>query len=98
MADQMGVTNLWALEQNHFDEDDYKWCRGLGVAVKVEPLFGDVYSYGRLVNQVVRGLRIRLTTTCEKQESMLKLKYGPRLIHIQSMMSLSPDEIQQFNF
>lgn len=78
----MGVTTLWALEQDTFDESDAAWCRGLVVDFKVEPIFGDVYLSGKLSHQIQRGLRIRLTTTCEKQETMLKLKYGPRLIHI----------------
>lgn len=94
----MGITTVWALEQNKFDESDISWCRGLGVEIKVEPLYSNVYSHTRLVRQVCNGLKIRLTTTCEKQESMLKLKYGNRLIEVQRSINLSHDERQQLGF
>ena len=93
----MGIINVWALEQDTFDENDESWCRGLGVDVKVTPLFGDVYMSGKLSHQVKRGLSIRLTTTCEKQETMLKLKYGHKLIHTQSMKAILPNESQKAN-
>jgi hypothetical protein len=91
-------TTVWALEQNKFDESDYSWCKGLGVEIKVDPLYSNVYSHTQLVSQVCNGLRIRLTTTCEKQESMLKLKYGNRLIEVQRSINLSHDESQRLNF
>lgn len=94
----MGVTVVWALEQDKFDESDLSWCRGLGVEIKVEHLYGNVYTAGSRVHQYIRGLKIRLTTTCEKQESMLKLKYGYRLIEVQRSRDLSYDERQQLNF
>lgn len=94
----MGITTLWALEQDKFDEADLAWCKGLGVEVTVEPLYGDVYTGGNRTRQYVRGLRIRIKTTCEKQESMLQLKYGSRLIEIQRSTELSYDERQKLEF
>lgn len=98
MENEMGITTVWALEQDKFDESDYAWSRGLGVEIKVEPLFGDVYSYGRLVDQVVRGLKIRLTTTCERQETMLKLKYGNRLNEVQRYRNIADEESGRIDF
>ena len=94
----MGVTTIWALEQNKFDDSDISWCRGLGVEIKVEPLYSNVYSHTQLVRQVCNGLRIRLTTSCKRQETMLKLKYGNKLIEVQRVANMSYDERQQFNF
>ena len=74
---------LWALEQDQFEESDAVWCRGLGVEWTVKPLFGNLYLGGKLSSSVQRGLLIRISTTCERQETMLKLKYGHRLIEIQ---------------
>jgi len=92
------ITTIWALEQNKFDESDISWCQGLGVEAKVEPLYYNSYINGKLVNQEVDGLSIRLTTTCEKQESMLKLKYGSRLIEIQRSQDLRGEELSRLNF
>ena len=94
----MGMTVVWALEQNKFDEADVSWCRGLGVEIQVNPLYSNVYVHSQLVKQVCNGLRIRLTTTCERQETMLKLKYGSRLIEVQRSINLSYDERQQLGF
>ena len=77
------MITVWALEQDKFDEGDAAWCRGLGVEFKVEPLYQRVYLQGKAVNDIMRGLSIRLTTTCKKQETMLQLKYGYKLIEVQ---------------
>jgi hypothetical protein len=87
----MGVTTIWALEQDKFDESDLSWCRGLGVEIKVEPLCSHVYTHAQISQSVVIGLKIRLTTTCEKQETMLKLKYGSRLIAVNRSITIPYD-------
>ena len=92
------ITTVWALEQDKFDEADLAWCKGLDVKVNVEPLYSMVYSYGQYVSQTVQGLRIRIVSTTEKQETMLKLKYGNRLIVIQRYTELTTNELQFFNF
>ena len=94
----MGMTTVWALEQDKFDDIDISWCRGLGVEVQVDPLYYRSYTNGKLVRQVVDGLRIRLITTCEKQETMLQLKYGNRLINVQQSTTLAYDERQKIGF
>lgn len=92
------ITTVWALEQDRFDQGDILWCRGLGVEIKVEPLYYNCYINGQLVNQVVEGLRIRLTTTCDKQESMLKLKYGVKLIEVQRISTLPGHDLHEIDF
>ena len=92
------ITTVWALEQDKFDEADLAWCKGLGVTVKVEPLYSMTYSYGQYVGQVVHGLRIRLASLNKKQENMLKLKYGSRLIEIQRYTELNDHELRNLNF
>ena len=85
----MDMTVVWGLEQDKFDEGDASWCKGLGVETEVDHLYGDVYLSGKHSHRVFRGLRIRLISTCEKQETMLKLKYGHRLIELQRTQSIS---------
>ena len=98
MENEMGMTTVWALEQDKFDDSDISWCRGLDVEIKVDPLYSHVYSHTKLVRQVCTGLRIRIKTTSEKQESMLKLKYGDRLIQVQQYQNLAGEEFQRINF
>lgn len=78
LADRM-IVKTWALAQDSFNDADIAWCRGLGVAYKIEPNFNQVYAQGRLVDEVIRSWSIRLETTDQKQETMLKLKYGSNL-------------------
>lgn len=94
MENEVGMTILWALEQDDFEESDYIWCRGLGVKIDVTPLFGNIYIQGKCVDQIVRGLRIRLTTFCKRQESMLKLKYGVHLIELHRANLIPHEELQ----
>jgi hypothetical protein len=92
------ITTVWALEQGKFDDSDISWCRGLGVEVRVEPLYYNSYINGKLVNQEVDGLKIRLTTTCERQETMLKLKYGVSLIEVQRISTLPGHDLHEIDF
>jgi hypothetical protein len=92
------ITTVWALEQDKFDDSDISWCRGLGVEIKVEPLYYNYYINGKLVSQVVDRFSIRLTTSCEKQESMLKLKYGVSLIEVQRISTLPGHNLHEIDF
>lgn len=78
----MGITittTTWALEHDEFNECDAKWCKGLGVELTIEKLYNHFHS-ATGSHSSLSGLSIRIKTTNEKQESMLKLKYGHRLI------------------
>jgi hypothetical protein len=72
--------NTWALAIPKLEEHDIIWLKGLEVEVKVEALTNKVYTQGQMINKVVTGYKIDVVTTCEKQETMLKLKYGNDLI------------------
>ena len=76
----MKTYNVWALTINQITNNDVVWLKGLGVDVKVETLTNKVYTQGQMVNEVVTGFKIDVITTCEKQETMLKLKYGDDLV------------------
>ncbi len=69
----------WALAIPCLTESDILWLKGLGVGVKTEPLTNKVYIQGCMVNEVVIGHKIEVTTSSKKQESMLYLKYGEDL-------------------
>lgn len=76
------IETSWALRKDHFTEEDRLWCYGLGVKFTAEPIFNNVYSYGKLISQDIKSWSIRLQTVTEKQEVMLKLKYGSNLLEI----------------
>lgn len=90
----MGVST-WALAHNGFNESDYLWCKGLGVEIEVEILYNTVYSYGS-ETKMVAGKSIRIKTTCEKQETMLKLKYADNLQLISK--TLDPQQLRELDF
>lgn len=73
------MKTVWALQKDPFDDTDAIWCRGLGVNIYAEPLRKDVYLSGRISHSINIGWKIRLTTETQRQEDMLKLKYGDRL-------------------
>lgn len=70
----------WILYKDKFDNTDYTWITGLGCHVEVDrddPK--EVQMYGQTFHYLGRNPMIIVFTTCEKQESMLKLKYGDDL-------------------
>ena len=71
---------VWALAVSKLNDSDIVWLQGLKVETKVEALTNKVYTQGQMVHQVVTGFKIDVITTCEKQENMLKLKYGDDLV------------------
>ncbi len=72
--------NTWALAIPKLEDHDIIWLKGLEVDIKVEALTNKVYTQGQMVSKVVTGYKIDVITTCEKQETMLKLKYGNDLV------------------
>lgn len=85
----MDTYKVWALCQNQITDNDALWLRGLGVEVKCEALTNRVYSSGFTVSQYVTGYKIDVITTCDRQETMLKLKYGDDLVLISEIKSKS---------
>lgn len=92
----MNIT--WALEQDDFNESDRLWCQGLGVNIHEEPLKKDVYLSGHFSYSIHIGRKIRLTTTTPQQETMLKLKYGFRLIEVQRSRDCTSKELKDLDF
>jgi hypothetical protein len=77
----MIVKKIWTLFKPNADRADVAFLSGLGCECEViipEPLqfeyMGQKYKYNG-----VEWPTIKITTTCEKQEMMLKLKYGDDL-------------------
>lgn len=76
----MDTYKIWALCINDITHNDTLWLQGLGVEVKCEALTNRVYSAGFAVSEYVTGYKIDVITTCDRQETMLKLKYGDDLV------------------
>jgi hypothetical protein len=85
----MDTYKVWALTIDEVTDNDVLWLQGLGVEVKCEALTNRVYSAGFAVSQYVTGYKIDVTTTCDKQENMLKLKYGDDLVLKSEIKSIS---------
>jgi hypothetical protein len=73
------TVKTWVLTQSKLSEGDIIWLKGLNVKTVVEPLYNTVHTF-RGQHQVVSGVHIELETACEKQETMLYLKFGNNLI------------------
>ena len=87
---------VWALTVSSLNESDIVWLQGLKVETKVEHLTNKVYTQGQMVSRVVTGLKIDVITTCEKQETMLKLKYGDDLV-LKSVINSVSVPYEDFN-
>lgn len=85
----MQTYKVWALTINQITSNDSLWLKGLGVDVKCEALTNQIYSSGNAVSQYVTGYKIDVITTCDKQENMLKLKYGDDLVLKSEIKSIS---------
>ena len=75
----MHTITTWVLLKDNFTEDDILWCKGLDVKVDIEPLYRTIHVSGA-TKQYCTGVHIELQTHCEKQETMLQLKYSEQLI------------------
>jgi hypothetical protein len=92
----MGVST-WALAHNDFNEIDYIWCRGLGVELEVEVLYNTVHHARNQEVKVPTGRSIRIKTTCEKQVTMLQLKYADKLYLISETIT-DPIQLRELDF
>ena len=81
MYSKMKTVKTWSLFQRSLDEADYAWISSNIDDIKVEydtryQLSADGSDW---INPTQVPAEILITTSCEKQESMLHLKYGDRL-------------------
>lgn len=74
----MKTIKTWILSKRSLDESDCTWITSNSDDVKVKHYTQSVNVYNR-VEQIPLSVEIFITTSCEKQESMLHLKYGDQM-------------------
>jgi hypothetical protein len=77
----MTTIKIWILDKPDADQIDATFLFGLSCKVEVkipEPLHIETMN-GTRVQYLAERPTVEITTTCEKQESMLKLKYSNNL-------------------
>ena len=74
----MKTVKTWILSKRSLDESDSTWITSNSDDVKIKHHTKSVIGYG-WEKEVPVSVEIFITTSCEKQESMLHLKYGDRL-------------------
>jgi hypothetical protein len=77
----MTTIKIWILDKPDADQIDATFLFGLGCKVEVripEPVYFETMN-GTRVQYLAEHTTVEITTTCEKQESMLKLKYSNNL-------------------
>jgi hypothetical protein len=77
----MTTIKTWILNKQDANQIDATFLFGLGCKVEVripEPVYFET-SNGTRVQYCAEHPTVEITTTCEKQESMLKLKYSNNL-------------------
>lgn len=76
----MSTKKIWQLTATGFDQSDQILITGLGCSLEIvpnDPL--ELEYHGKTYRIQLQDPEILITTTCEKQESMLYLKYGDNL-------------------
>lgn len=74
------MIKTWQLAKSIFDENDLLWCKSLGITVHVDTDTNDFFIAGSASTfKVISRLNITLSTSTEKQETALHLKYGDNL-------------------
>ena len=67
----------WGLYLENFTKIDYIWITGLGCALAIKNPEPENITLPSGTRQYFKAApEILITTTCEKQQSMLQLKYG----------------------
>ena len=68
----------WILTARPLDESDVTWIKGLGCDFSMQAKEPLKVMYGNQVHTFsnLRSNQIQVITTTDKQETMLKLKYG----------------------
>ena len=90
----MNTQKLWTLSKPDATEIDATFLFGLGCDVEVVmPKWHDFETpNGTRWRYQNENPYIKITTTCEKQEMMLYLKYGDKLVLEQTTTSLSNED------
>lgn len=74
------IGKTWVLLVDQYAPADYHWITGLGCTVEIiYSIYGETVSING-VDISVPSNEVRITTTCSKQDYMLKLKYEDKLI------------------
>lgn len=72
---------IWTLNKYPLYQNDCIWITSLGCNLRFQPDDPEeILVNGRVYHYAGGPSRAIIETTCEKQESMLKLKYGDQLI------------------
>jgi hypothetical protein len=74
----MNTVKTWVLLRDQLATEEIEWIKALKVEFKAEALYNTVYSYGETRRHCI-GYHFELKTRCEKQETMLQLKYSTAL-------------------
>lgn len=82
----MNTTKNWILLSNcSLSENDFEFLRLLQVNIEVTQEVKEKFEIMNLVVEyVIKKSEIHLTTTCEKQETMLKLRWANDLYLLSS--------------
>jgi hypothetical protein len=74
----MNTVKTWVLQRDQLAIEEIEWIKSLKVEIRAEPLYNTVHSYGE-TRRFCTGYHFELSTHCEKQETMLQLKYSTAL-------------------
>lgn len=74
----MNNSKTWVLQKDQLAIEEIQWIKCLKVEVNAEALYNTIHSYGETKRYCI-GYHFELTTHCEKQETMLQLKYSTAL-------------------
>jgi hypothetical protein len=74
----MNTVKTWVLLRDQLTTEEIEWIKTLKVEVKAEALYKTVHTYSK-TQRFCTGYHFELTTRCEKQETLLQLKYSTAL-------------------
>ena len=76
----MKTVKTWVLTKAHYDESDIRWLTSSGCEISIKESKAIEVSYGsRMYYAGNQQPEVQIKTTCEKQETMLQLKYSNNL-------------------
>jgi hypothetical protein len=74
----MNTVKTWVLMQDQLTTEEIEWIKTLKIEIKAEALYKTVHTYSK-TQKFCTGYHFELKTHCEKQETMLQLKYNTAL-------------------
>jgi hypothetical protein len=76
----MSTTKVWYLIKPDFSSDDLEFINRLNCKIEItEDIMDVVDAYGRVWQYKNGHTTVEVSATCDKQESMLQLKYAEYL-------------------